>query len=327
MLDLQARIGLDESEIGIVGRVPRIDEKFERAEIVVVRSARERHRRARDFFAQARRERRARRDLDQLLVAPLDRAFALAEIDEPAMPIAENLDFDMPRALDQPLGIERSVAESARRFGSAAREGLRDLVRAPHCAHAAPAAAGHGLQHDRRMDLLEKGARLIRAAHGGAVDDGRADFQREFARFQLVAEQVERLGGRANERYARRSDGARETCVLRQKAVAGMDSVAARLLRQRDDARGIEIGGHPRFRQGMRLVRLAHMQRRRIVLRMDGDARYSQSGGGARDADGDLAAIGDQQFAERRRGHCFGVSLTLLCPTILPPHPGRVEST
>ena len=190
MFDLQARIGLDEGEIGLVRCFARVDQEFERAEIVVVRRSRERHRRVRDLFTQARRERRGWCDFDQLLVAALDRAFALAEMREAAMTVAENLDFDVPCALDQALRIERPIAEGALRLRRAAREGFRDLVCLSHGAHAAPAAARNRLQHDRRIDDGEESARLVGVAHDGALNDRRIDAERQFACLQLVAEQV-----------------------------------------------------------------------------------------------------------------------------------------
>ena len=103
-------------------------QELERAEAVVVAPARgdpssPRRRSARE----ARRQRRAGRDLDQLLVAALDRAFALAEVGEAAVPVAKDLDLDVAGAGDQALGVERTVAEGARRLRPAAGEGLGDL--------------------------------------------------------------------------------------------------------------------------------------------------------------------------------------------------------
>ena len=156
VLDLQAGIGLDEGEPGVVRRIGGVDEELERAEAVVSRLARDPSRRADDPLAQARRQRRAGRDLDQLLVAALDRAFALAEVDEAAVPVAKDLDLDVARAGDQALGVERTVAEGARRLRPAAGEGLGDLGLAAHGAHAASAAARDRLEHDRRADARRR---------------------------------------------------------------------------------------------------------------------------------------------------------------------------
>ena len=50
--------------------------------------------------------------LDHLLVAALDRAFALAEIEDVAVLVAEHLDLDMARALDELLDEDAVVAEA-----------------------------------------------------------------------------------------------------------------------------------------------------------------------------------------------------------------------
>ena len=86
VLDLQARVGLDEGERGVVGVVRRVEQELEGARLSTPAVAARRMRRAGDALAQSRRQRRARRDLDQLLVAALDRAFALAEMRQPAAP-------------------------------------------------------------------------------------------------------------------------------------------------------------------------------------------------------------------------------------------------
>ena len=130
----------------------------------------EAHGRAGDALAQSRRQRRARRDLDQLLVAALDRAFPLAEMRQPAVAVAENLDLDMAGAVDQALGVERPVAEGARRLRLAAGEGVGDFVFAGDRAHAAPAAAGDRFQHDRRADARQERPRVGRAAQPRPFD-------------------------------------------------------------------------------------------------------------------------------------------------------------
>ena len=87
--------------------------------------------------------------LEQLLMAALDRALALAEVDDGAVMIAEHLELDVARPLDVLLDVD--VADAERRFGLALRrlERLAQLVwRADH-AHAAAAAAGHRLDDHR----------------------------------------------------------------------------------------------------------------------------------------------------------------------------------
>ena len=63
-------------------------------------------------------ERRRRRLLDQLLVAPLDRALALAEREHAAVLVAEHLDLDVAGRHERLLEVERAVAERRLRLGA-----------------------------------------------------------------------------------------------------------------------------------------------------------------------------------------------------------------
>src|SRR3546814_18759421 len=63
-------------------------------------------------FTHRRRHERRRRFLDHLLVAALDRAFALAEIDDVAVLVAEHLDFDMARVFDELFDEHAVIAEA-----------------------------------------------------------------------------------------------------------------------------------------------------------------------------------------------------------------------
>ena len=65
--------------------------------------------------------------LEQLLVAALDRALALAEVDDRAVMIAEHLELDVARVLDVLLDVD--VADAEGRFRLALR-GLERLATA-----------------------------------------------------------------------------------------------------------------------------------------------------------------------------------------------------
>ena len=58
------------------------------------------------------RDERRRRFLDHFLVAALDRAFALAEVEDVAVLVAEHLDLDVARRLDELLDEHAVVAEA-----------------------------------------------------------------------------------------------------------------------------------------------------------------------------------------------------------------------
>jgi hypothetical protein len=56
---------------------------------------------------------RRRRFLDDFLIAPLHRAIALAQCDDVAAPVAEDLHFDVPRVFDELLDEYSALAEVA----------------------------------------------------------------------------------------------------------------------------------------------------------------------------------------------------------------------
>ena len=68
---------------------------------------------------------RRRRLLDQLLVAPLDAALALAEVDQVPVRIAQDLDLDVPGSLDVSLEQQAVVAERRRGLPARRRQRLR----------------------------------------------------------------------------------------------------------------------------------------------------------------------------------------------------------
>jgi hypothetical protein len=101
-------------------------------------------------------EERRRGLLDDLLVAALDRAFALAEIDDVAVLVAQHLDLDVARIGDELLDEDAVVAEGGA-ASTCAGEALAPPRRRRGDAHALAAAAGRGLDHHRVADLVGDG--------------------------------------------------------------------------------------------------------------------------------------------------------------------------
>ena len=93
--------------------------------------------------------RRRRRLLDQLLMAPLDRALALAEVHDLAVLVAEDLELDVPRRLDVLLDVDVADAERGLRFALRRLDRVRQVSLRAHDPHAAAAAARRRLHDDR----------------------------------------------------------------------------------------------------------------------------------------------------------------------------------
>ena len=139
-----------------------------------------------------------------------------------------------------------------------------------------------------------------------AGQDGHADFFGEGARGDLVAHQTQQFGARPDKRDAGVAAGLGEVRIFRKKSVAGMDEVHALFLRQRDDARDVEIRADRALARADEIgfIRLEAMDGEAVFLGVDGDGAQAEFRGGAKDADGDFAAVGDEQFFQRcaRRG-------------------------
>ena len=297
VFDLKPRIGLDEAE-EVRRRI--VDQEFEGAEAAIVHRLRHLDGRVDDLPAHRLGEVGAGRQLDDLLAAALDRAFALAERGDAALSVAHDLNLDVARPGDQTLGIEGAVAEGRLRFGRGAREGLVDLAFLRDDPHATAAAARDRLDDDAGLAMLGKerlhARRVDRTV--GARQHRRAVLAGMGASARLVTEQVELLRRGTDEDETRLGAGRREGSVLRQEPVARMHRVAARLPGSRNDTGDVEIGRCATPLERPDFVDPPHVQRGRVVLRMDTYGRNAEFGGGLGDANGDLAAIGDQEFLE-----------------------------
>ena len=226
VLDLDARIDLDEVEFAGVGVLQELD----RAGADIVGLVRELQRIAAEFLAQRLAEIGRRRALDDLLVAALDRAVALEQMHGVAMGVAEHLHLDMAGALDQLFEIDLVLAEGGLGLALALGHLAREVGFAADGAHAAAAAAPGRLQHHRIADF---GGELLHRLQVvgqriGRRDDRHADLDGEVARRDLVAEPAHRLRLRADEGDAGGRAGLGEFRAFRQQPVAGMDRVGAR---------------------------------------------------------------------------------------------------
>ena len=156
MLHLEPRVHLEEIEIAVL-----VDDELDRAGGVVADRLGQRDGLRAHRLARLGVEERARRLLDDLLIAPLDRAFALIEMDDITVLVAEHLDLDMPRLLDIFLDEHAVVAEARLGLGLRRGEAFLHLLAAIGDAHALAAAAGARLDHHRIADLVGDLDRLL----------------------------------------------------------------------------------------------------------------------------------------------------------------------
>ena len=230
---------------------------------------------------------------------------------EVAGAVAGELHFEMARVEDELLEQHRAVAEGGLRLRFGRRKRRLEFLCVVHPAHAAAAAAGGGLDQHRKADFSrlarERGFALVVAVIAGHGRNARCF--RDPLRFDLRAHLLDRFCRRANENQACGFASLHEIGVLRQEAIAGMDRVCTRLLCGCKYGIDVEIAGAGRRRPDPdRLVRGLHMQRVCVGIGIDGDGADAEPRTGAHHAERDLAAIGDQDGADRtgteEKRHC-----------------------
>ncbi len=99
--------------------------------------------------------------LQKFLVAALQRAVALAEMNGVALAVAQHLDLDVARGCEIFLQVDRIVSKRRFRLGARGRERRRQVGGAVRDLHAAPAAARCRLDQDRKADVVRDRERVV----------------------------------------------------------------------------------------------------------------------------------------------------------------------
>ena len=156
MLDLDAGVHLDEVELAV------LVQELERAGAAVADRAAGLDAAVAHELALPRGDAGGGRFFDDLLVAPLHRAVALAQVDHVAVGVRQHLEFDVPRPLQEFLHVDLVVAEGGARLGARDADRVQERRLGVHHAHAAPAAAAGGLDDHRIADVARDAQILVR---------------------------------------------------------------------------------------------------------------------------------------------------------------------
>ena len=273
VLDLDAGIELEEPDFIAA------DEKLSRASTAVVGGASEGNRGRVEPCAQRVVDDGRGALLEHLLVATLDRTVALAQRDDAAVGVGEQLDLDVMRALHETLGIDAPVTKRRLGLACCCRCGFLELVGRTHDAHPASATTGRRLDQQRIANRC--GIALWEHRHASGLGNRLG--------LQLVARALEHVGARTNPDDTGCLDRTGRVRALRQKAVTRMHCVGTALARSRSDCVRVEVRGDlDHAITGTRVEGVA------VVGRLHRDRLDAELATGPGDAGGDLAAVGDQ---------------------------------
>ena len=240
VLDLEPGVHLHEVEL--VGGVAGHDE-LDRAGPGVADAARRLDGGAAHGLAAHLVEQRRRGLFDDLLVAPLQAALALAEVRHGAVGVREDLDLDVPGAGDVPLDEQRVVAERGAGLPPGRRERGGQFAGGADHAHALAAPSGGGFDEEGKHGPVQTDNELF-IGHAGlscARYHRNAGRGHRRLRGDLVAHRLDRGGRRADEHQAGGGAGAGEGGVLREEAVAGMHGFRPGRARGGDDRVDVQV--------------------------------------------------------------------------------------
>ena len=302
MLHLQPRVHLHQVELAVL-----VQQELHRAGAHVTRGLRQLHRAAAHALAQRRIDRRAGRLLDDLLVAPLHRAIALAQVDAVAVRVREYLHLDVARLEQRPLQQQLAGAESGLRLraralhgrAAAARPAVTSRMPRPPPPAAALTITGKPM---RCASAAKRCVRLVLALV--ARQAGHAARLRESAwRDDLLPSARMACGGGPTHTRPASIDGLREVGVLAQEAIARMHRVRAGGARRGDQLVDAQIGVRrthcrPAHRPWWPRARAARAASASEYTATVCDAHAMRR---ADHPAGDLAAIRDEQAADL---HC-----------------------
>src|SRR6266849_5953058 len=111
VLHLNARIHLNEVQIALL-----IHQELDRTRVDVSNPSEGAAKRLANGFSHVRGDLHGRRLLQQLLVPPLDAAFALAQADDVTVGVGQNLELNMPGALNEFFNVQNAIAKCGGRL-------------------------------------------------------------------------------------------------------------------------------------------------------------------------------------------------------------------
>src|SRR5262249_8219268 len=142
--------GVDFQEVEVAGIV--VINKLDRPGGAILHRARQTKRGIEHSPAYPRAEARGRRFFNDLLIAALNRAVALTEVQYIAAAVAKDLDFDVTSTVDELFRVDAGVAKAGLAGAFDRGPDFEHVIFGTAETHADATATGRALQHDRQTD-------------------------------------------------------------------------------------------------------------------------------------------------------------------------------
>ena len=256
------------------------------------------HRPCDDCLPLVRRHSRRGGLLDELLVAPLQRAVPLPQAHHISLLVCQNLQFHVPGGIDVFFQIQRAVSEGTDGLGGSLMPGILQFLFRAHPADAPTAATGAGLQHYGVTNGFGSFFRFFQSRQRPGSGNHRqiGGLDQAFQRC-LVAEPLHIRRVRTDEHQSVFPAGTGKMGIFREKTIARMDGLSAGQQGGADDLALVQVAFRGfRTADAVAFIRQRHVQGILVRLGIDchrGDAHFLA---GPDDPHGDLAPVGNENF-------------------------------
>ena len=216
-----------------------------------------------------------------------------------AVGVAKNLHLNVTGALDKAFGKQAAIAEVALAFSPSDADGVGQVFFATRNLHPLSATASGTLDQQRKAYgtcALSKGGWVFclirRRRDGHALGDGK------FAGRDLVAHQLNDRSGWPDKYQARIRNGLRESGILGQETITGMDGVTTCIQCGAHHCMHVQPCGNWRTSEHFDgFVRLSQCRSVLVLLVPGHHSGNTHAPGRAHYAQRDFCSVGDEKFS------------------------------
>ena len=298
VFDLDSRVDFDEVEVVLL-----VDDEFDGCGVVVIGLFDHPHGSIAHGFSGRLGESRRWAFFDEFLMATLDRAIALVEMNDVSVLVGDDLDFDVPRAIDVAFEIDAGVTEGCFGFCLGLGDSVLQRGFVEGDAHSFSSTTCGGFDQDGEADFAGGVDRVFFAFDQAvaAGDDRYTGGDGHFSGGVFVTEFFHRFGARADEFEVAAAADFVEVGVFGEESVAWVDRIGLAQFGSGDDTVDAQVAIHRLGRSDAEgLVGQFEVLGASIGFAEDCDGFDTEFFAGADYAQSDFATVGDKYATEHR---------------------------